>query len=250
MDNDNRKNNEKHISRRKFIANSSYLVGGIIGGGILGGFIFNQQESSTVSNNVIESSNRQEALMYFTSQEDFDIIKAATERILPKDENGPGAIDLHVPIYIDQQLAGAWGQNVRDYMNGPHYDILSTDYQTRLKRSQIFDLGINAIKKYCDKNYEEKFPELDEKEQDEVLKKFEANEIEIPGVSSGLFFELLRSATIEGVYCDPLYGGNYNMNGWKMKKFPGSQMSYLNDIESDEFQEIEPKSLSNLINLN
>ncbi|WP_390217059.1 gluconate 2-dehydrogenase subunit 3 family protein [Halobacillus seohaensis] len=62
-------------------------------------------------------------------------------------------------------------------------------------------------------------------------------------VSSLYFFELLRSATISGTYADPLYGGNANMEAWKMKNFPGSQMSYLKEIESEEFIEMEPNSL-------
>jgi gluconate 2-dehydrogenase gamma chain len=53
----------------------------------------------------------------------------------------------------------------------------------------------------------------------------------------------LRQATLEEAYADPLYGGNKNMAGWKMKEFPGSQPSYANMIDSEEFQEIKPISL-------
>lgn len=248
-------NDEQGMSRRKFIERSGYVVGGLVGGSLIGGFLVNQNKSSsndtydTSSESEKEVSSRQDALMYFTSQEDFEVIKKATERIFPGDENAPGAIDLHVPLYIDHQLAGNWGANVRDYMQGPHYDVTSTDYQTRLKRSEIFDLGIDAIKEYSQTAYDKKFLDLDEEEQDEILMKLQENEIELRGVSSGLFFELLRSATIEGVYCDPVYGGNNNMDGWRLKEFPGNQMSYRDQIESDEFFEIEPKSLSNLANV-
>lgn len=54
---------------------------------------------------------------------------------------------------------------------------------------------------------------------------------------------LLRQSTLEGCYCVPLYGGNKNMEGWKMKEFPGAQMSYLNEVEND-FTVIPPVSLS------
>jgi len=33
------------------------------------------------------------------------------------------------------------------------------------------------------------------------------------------------------------------MDGWRMKEFPGSQMSYLEEIDSEEFIEYEPSSL-------
>ncbi|HIS29141.1 MAG TPA: gluconate 2-dehydrogenase subunit 3 family protein, partial [Candidatus Avamphibacillus intestinigallinarum] len=55
-----------------------------------------------------------------------------------------------------------------------------------------------------------------------------------------------RSATLAGAYADPIYAGNENMDGWKMKDFPGHQMSYIQDIEKDKFQKIKPKSLSSM----
>jgi gluconate 2-dehydrogenase gamma chain len=49
--------------------------------------------------------------------------------------------------------------------------------------------------------------------------------------------------TMEGVYSDPVYGGNKNMLGWKMRQYPGNQMSYTNIMEKTEFVVIEPRSL-------
>jgi gluconate 2-dehydrogenase gamma chain len=57
------------------------------------------------------------------------------------------------------------------------------------------------------------------------------------------FFGLLRSATIEGVYADPLYRGNRGMEGWKMKNFPGHQHQYIDRIDTGSFEEIDPQSL-------
>src|SRR5699024_1874759 len=78
-----------------------------------------------------------------------------------------------------------------------------------------------------------------------VLIAFENNEVDLPGTSSSHFFELLREMTIEGVYADPLYGGNRNMEGWRMKEYPGVQMTYAQEVETEEFLEIEPSSLHN-----
>ena len=58
---------------------------------------------------------------------------------------------------------------------------------------------------------------------------------------------MLRSATLEGVYSDPLYGGNNNMGGWKMRDYPGSQMAYT-DIITKDFKKISPQSLKNHMN--
>src|SRR5699024_12352606 len=43
----------------------------------------------------------------------------ATERIFPKDDLGPGAIELGVPYFIDKQLSGSWGTNAHAYMHDP-----------------------------------------------------------------------------------------------------------------------------------
>lgn len=56
------------------------------------------------------------------------------------------------------------------------------------------------------------------------------------------FFEELRLVTLSGAYADPLYNGsNRDMKGWEMKKFPGSYMSYANEIEQDGFVELKCK---------
>ena len=62
-------------------------------------------------------------------------------------------------------------------------------------------------------------------------------------VSSAEFFSLLRTLTLQGCFADPLYGGNKNMAGWKMKEFPGAQMSYTAYLDEEEFVAIEPVSL-------
>lgn len=241
------KKNVESESRRDFVKKSGLLVGGIVGGGVLGGLLGPKvfdNTSDTASTTVTEGPAYNEALMYFTNMEDFNVLKALTERIFPEDENGPGAIALAVPFYIDHQLAGLWGNNSREYMQGPFYEGEPTQgFQTHLKRNEIFSLGIKAVREYSLKTFDEEFVKLEGEQQDDVLIALENGEIDLPSVSSSYFFSLLRSATLEGVYADPLYGGNKNMEGWKMKQYPGDQMTYKDVIESEEFVEIEPSSL-------
>ncbi|GAA0595313.1 gluconate 2-dehydrogenase subunit 3 family protein [Virgibacillus siamensis] len=242
---DEEKSDDK-ISRRKFIRNSSYVAGGAIGGGVLGAFLgtnFLDDETATKSNQN-NTTNFNRALMFFTRQSDFQILSAATERIYPKDELGPGAIELGAPYFIDHELAGAYGNNDREYMKGPFFE--GTDYQgyqTPLKRSAVFMVGIRELENQSKSNYNKSFVDLEGEQQDEILKKFENDEVKLKHVSSAYFFDMLRSATISGTYADPLYGGNADMAGWKMKDFPGSQMSYINRIGSEKFIDIKPKSL-------
>src|SRR5699024_11920340 len=95
-----------------------------------------------------------------------------------------------------------------------------------------------------DKEFGDSFPELEEDQQIEVLTMFENGEVELKDVKAETFFNLLRQGTLEGAYSDPLYGGNRNMDGWRMKEYPGPQSAYINMIEEEDFILMDPISLS------
>ena len=239
----------KKSSRREFLKKSGYVTGGLIGGSVLGGVIGSEiwNPDEDVAPEVAQQFDQ--ALQYFKSNADFDILSQATERIFPADENHPGAIDLGVPYYIDHQLAGQWGINAKEYRLGPFYKGDPTQgYQTQLKHHEIFDVGIEALDTYSQSNFNNNFTKLEAEQQNEVLNAFDANKVDMTVISSSLFFELLRKLTIEGVYADPLYGGNKDMQGWRMKEYPGVQLTYTDLIESEDFIEIEPMSLHDRFN--
>ena len=235
-------------SRRQFLKSSGSAVGEIAVGSALGGILgmYGKEEEAPAATPAESQPAQQHdhALQYFTNRADFEKLGQATERIFPEDENGPGAIALGVPYYIDHQLAGKWGINAKEYRQGPFFEgVPEQGYQSQLKHHQVFDLGLEALDKYSQEKFDALFVALDGEQQDEVLTAFENDEVKIPGLRSSLFFELLRKTTIEGVYADPLYGGNKGMAGWKMKEYPGVQMSYADKVEETEFLKIEPKSL-------
>lgn len=232
--------------RRKFIKNTGLVAGGVVGGSLLGGFFVDMFDSDETATNSVKDEKKsfREARMFFTRKEDFDVLEAATERIFPKDDNGPGAIELGVPYFIDSQLAGEFGSNAKEYMQGPFKDAKNSDrYETIMSRGEMFIEGLRTMNKYSQKKFDDKFPNTDEKNQDKIIQALEDGKIKIHGVSSEMFFSLLRQMTIEGAYADPLYGGNKDMQGWKMREYPGAQSAYINDIESDEFVELDPISL-------
>lgn len=241
----------KGLTRRDFLRKGGYVAGGVVGGGVIGSYIAQQtlksnQKGDTSSHKDAGKTDAgyQRAMMYFANPEDLVVLSQAAERIFPADDLGPGAIDLDVPYYIDHQLAGAWGNNTRDYMMGPFYPGMETQgFQSHLKRNEIFSQGIARIQSYSQEKFKKNFTDLSEEEQDQILTDFEKGSVKMKGVSSDDFFTLFRMVVLEGVYADPLYGGNRDMAGWKMKGFPGNQMSYLDKIEEKKFLEIEPVSL-------
>src|SRR5690625_6753442 len=98
-DDDNRNNKDGYDpDRRKFLKNTGILAGGVVGGSVLGGLITNQfQTTPEVEKTEIDF---QEARLFFSRREDFNVLSAATERLFPKDDHGPEAIELAVPYFI------------------------------------------------------------------------------------------------------------------------------------------------------
>ncbi|MGM8365968.1 gluconate 2-dehydrogenase subunit 3 family protein [Virgibacillus sp. W0181] len=269
-DNENDGQKKEEMSRRKFMKNTGILAGGVVGGSLLGGLLTNQfQSTQETDTKAPPEEHFQEARVFFSRKEDFNILSIATERIFPEDENGPGAIELGVPYFIDKQLAGSWGTNAKEYMRDPFRQNKQTSeyqkkdspqdksgpntstkaptptprYQSRMNRGEIFIQGLRRMNEISQKKFNVKFTEAEEDQQIEVMQAFENDEIEMTGVAAVTFFNLLLQTTIEGVYADPVYGGNKNMMAWKMKEYPGPRMAYLNDIEKEEFIVMEPKSL-------
>lgn len=241
---EDKSNKEVDKSRRHFLKNTGIATGGVIGGLIFGGLLpnpFKSDKSTSVSTHQHDSSNMvTEAMQFFTRREDFDTLAAAAEVIFPEDEHGAGAIGLGVHYYIDKQLATPWGSNTDDYRKRPFLEG-----ETPLTRGDIMLTGLRKLNEVSQTKHNELFRELEESIQIEILQSFEVGEVEMKLVSSASFFALLRQLTLEGCYSDPLYGGNKDMEGWKMKEFPGAYMSYIDVVEANEFVYKEPVNLSN-----
>ena len=90
-----------------------------------------------------------------------------------------------------------------------------------MNRGEIFTLGLRKIDEVSQEDFGARFVDLDPEKQDEVLRLFEEDKVEMKGVGSANFFHLLLQTTIEGAYADPVYGGNKDMMGWRMKEYPG-----------------------------
>ena len=233
---------DKRSSRRTFIKNSGLTVGGLVLGGALGSLIGGKTETSThtagneTSHTTIDYSDTR---LFFVRQKDFEALSAATELIYPEDDNGPGAVALGAPYFIDKQLASPWGTNADDYRKGPF-----KKGEVPLNNSEIFLQGVRKLNEVAEKEHDGTlFKDLTEEQQIAILTSFQAGEVEMELVSSAVFFSSLRAATLQGCFSDPLYGGNKDMAGWKMKEFPGAQMSYTSYLDKEEFVLIEPISL-------
>lgn len=255
MVNDNKTNNSGdegvYPTRRKFLKNTGIAIGGVAGGSLLGRLSVSQSTNKDDSGSKDDKTKSPgtRGREFFTRYEDFLVLAAATELIFPKDDNGPGAIDLDVPYFIDKQLAGTWGVNDGDYRQGPFDDkkvkeAADTANHARANRGQIFIDGLRSMNAESKKRFDVTFDEATEKEQGEIMTDLETGKLKMKTLPSDGFFALLKEATLQGAFSDPLYGGNKNMDGWRMKEFPGARPSYLDVIEEEDFIVLEPVSLT------
>jgi gluconate 2-dehydrogenase gamma chain len=164
-------------------------------------------------------------LRFFTESEAL-IVAASASRIFPSDDSGPGAREAGVSIYIDRQLAGSYGRDRYRYTQPPFEGAPpELGYQGKETPRQIYREGLKGLRD---------FHLLAAAEQDKSLQKIE----------SSVFFALLRQNTIEGMFCDPMHGGNVGMVGWQLVGFPGPRMSNYDEIEKYYGKPFRPKPAS------
>jgi gluconate 2-dehydrogenase gamma chain len=140
----------------------------------------------------------------FLNDDDAATVEAFAERIMPGSPGKPGARDAGVLNYIDLALAGAYSDQL--------------DFYRR---------GIAQLDAYCQATFKEPFAKLPAARQDEVIAALEqgkATGFTYP--SAQAFFNALRTHTIEGMFADPVYGGNKDFAGWRLVGFPGAHPAF------------------------
>lgn len=182
----------------------------------------------------------------FFTQAERRCVDAITARLIPSDESGPGAREAGVLDFIDSQMAGFYGRGERWYTQGPFQDGFDGQgYQSEYPPAGLYRAAIEALDAHCRDAYGDRpFADLSDSEQDEMLKRMEDGELELDGVSAQAFFNLILDNAIEGFFCDPIYGGNRDMVGWKLVGFPGARYDYRDFLDHNGARiELEPVSL-------
>ena len=181
----------------------------------------------------------------YLTQPEIRFLDAAVERLIPTDDLGPGAKEAGVTCYIDRQLCSVWGTHGRNYRSGPWLDgTPEQGFQSRLTPQEIYRAGIRETNQYCRAQHDKLFELLSVSQQDEVLRGLEHGKVELPSLSSRLFFDLLWRNTEEGYFADPMYGGNRGKVGWKLLGFPGvASGAYNAHLDNPELYHAEPVSI-------
>jgi len=195
----------KHDStRRSFLKRAAVGAGAVAGSGLVPD-VYSQtpeQHKDDAANGASHPTSIQHGA--FFNYEQASTIAAFSERLMPGAPGKPGARDAGVLNYIDLALAGAYA-----------------DLQDFYRR------GLVQLDAYCRATHKASFTQLDPARQDEVITALEQ------GKAAGFtwpraqeFFTVVRTHTMEGMFADPIYGGNRDFAGWRLVGFPGAQGNF------------------------
>lgn len=129
---------------------------------------------------------------------EMETLEAIVARLIPTDANGPGATEARAAHYIDRALGGALASSRLAYA-----------------------AGLAAVDQYARSTRGASFAKLSPNDQDAVLTDMESGAATGFTPNSSMFFNLLRDHTLQGMFCDPYYGGNANFVGWDLLGYPG-----------------------------
>jgi len=191
-------------SRRAFLIGTAVGAGAVAGAGLVPDALAQTQAQHNAADAAATTAQAQAhgpGHGAFLNDDDAATVAAFAERLMPGAPGKPGARDAGVLNYIDLALAGAYA-----------------DLQDFYRR------GLTSLEAYCRKTNDASFVKLSTAKQDEVIAALEQGKATgFTWPSAQAFFNTLRTHTMEGMFADPVYGGNKDFAGWVLVGFPGAQ---------------------------
>lgn len=186
----------------------------------------------------------------FLNPEEAAFVEAVVDHMIPADEYSPKGTDVGINIYIDRALAGGWGKGDRMYMQGPwKVGHPNQGYQLPLTPAELYRAGIEQTNQHCRKTFGKPFDRLEATQKQDVLVGLQGGKISFAnGLPARTFFGTLYQNVMEGLFADPIHGGNRNKAGWRMIGFPGVVAVHAQNIAKfrDRKYTAEPKSIADL----
>lgn len=149
---------------------------------------------------------------------EMEALEAFCARLVPTDERGPGAREARAAHYIDRALAGPL-----------------------MKQRAAYASGLSVLNDYARTAKGKPFAQLAPADQDTILHDLEAGRATGFSPGSAVFFGMVRAHTLEGMFCDPYYGGNTNFAGWDLIGYPGLRMM----VTPEDQGRVKSKTLRN-----
>lgn len=216
-----------YMPRRRFVQGSAAL----------GTMAFWLENRNSPAGRALAEESRQAYRPQFFTADEYHFLELVSEHILPRDEHGPGGIDLGVAEFIDRQMDTPYANGALWYMMPPFAQgPVELGYQLPYCPRALYRKGIDFLNQHCQSRYQAPFIALDDAAQANILHALEDDTIMLDDIAGSVFFEQLRSNILEGAFADPLYGGNKQMQGWVMLGFPGARADFMEWINQEGAQ--------------
>jgi gluconate 2-dehydrogenase gamma chain len=186
----------------------------------------------------------------FLRPEEAAFVEAMVDTMIPADDLTPKGTEIGINIFIDRALAAGWGKGDRLYMQGPwKTGHANQGYQLSLTPAQLWRAGIEAVNASCNKEFGKPFDQLTEAQRNQVLTALDAGRVEFDnGLPARVFWTMAYQNVMEGMFSDPIYGGNQAKAGWRLVGFPGVIENNRNHVVASRNRrfEADPVSISDM----
>lgn len=196
--------------RRRFLRDSALLTGGAVAAGLA--FPANALAAGVSQARVdawlaLLGPSTQTALETYQpvalAPAELTTLKAAIGRLIPADELGPGAVEVGAFVFIDRSLVG------------PNAATLP-----------LYQGGLAALDAAAGNGG---FAGLADAARDDLLTQAEAGDL--ADAPAG-FFPVMLEHTRQGVFGDPIHGGNRDFAGWDLIGYPGIKLVWTAEEQS------------------
>ncbi len=133
------------------------------------------------------------------------VLEAFVDRLIPADSFGPGGTEAGVAAYISHALSGGLAGGIS-------------------ATAPLYTAGLTAVDAYAQKTYGAAFTALSKDKQDAVIADIESGKATGFVPNAATFFAVIHEHSLEGMFGDPVYGGNKNFAGWELMRYPGVTM--------------------------
>jgi len=155
--------------------------------------------------------------------EEAAFVEAMVNVLCPADGFTPCGVDCGLAVFMDRQLAGAFGRGERLYLRGPWRPGLPQDgYQLPLAPEQYFKAGLAAADEACREQHGRSLADLDPAVANSFLLALAEGKIAHRRLPLAEWFnDLVYPLFLQACFADPIYGGNQDKVFWKMIGYPG-----------------------------
>ena len=188
-----------------------------------------------------------EGYLFFTDRE-AAAVEALCDRLIPGGGVGPGALEAGCHRFLDRALRSSYGLGEGQYLRGPFAQgTPEQGYQLPLEPHELYRLALADLDAWSDAAHGSRFAALPGGTQDEAIRLMQEGELALATVPAALFFGTLWFDVRAGYFADPIYGGNQNMEAWRMIGFPGAYTQLREYLSAEEPVAIEPVSLEQVL---